>query len=113
MAAPAKVSLTWVVGDDETVQVYIYSDAAGTTPVDISGRTYTLSVATAAGATPTLALTGAVTGASGLVTFTATDTQTATLTAGIGYTFDVNEVSGTNESTLILGTLQAVARVTA
>lgn len=102
----------WCIGDDETVAVYIYSDAAATTPVDVTGRTYTLSVATARGATPVLALTGTVTGASGLVTFTATDTQTTALTAGT-YVFDVVEVSGSNESTIILGTVAVGERVTA
>lgn len=112
MAAPANIALQWTRGDDETVQVYIYSDAAATTPVDITGRTYTLSVATTAGATPALALTGTVTGASGLVSFTATDTQTTALTAG-PYQWDVVEVSGTSESTILLGALTLVERVTA
>ena len=102
----------WYIGDDETVAVYIYSDAAATTPVDITGRTYTLSLATAAGATPALALTGTVTGASGLVSFTATDTQTTALTAGT-YTYDVNEVSGTTESTIMIGAVVVQSRVTA
>lgn len=109
----AQVTLDpWHIGDDETVSVYIYSDAAATTPVDITGRTYTLSLATSAGTTPALALPGTVTGASGLVTFTATDTQTTALTAG-NYAFDVVEVSGSTESTIILGTVQVDARVTA
>lgn len=112
MAAPAPADLTFVIGDDETVLLYITSDSAGVTPVDITSRTYTLSIATAKGATPTLALTGSVTGASGLVTFTATDTQTAALTAG-SWVFDINEVSGSSESTLVLGALTVTARVTA
>lgn len=105
MASPAAANLTWVIGDDEIVQVTICSDADGLVPVDITGRTYTLSV-------DTLALSGSVTGASGLVTFTATDTQTAAMTAGT-HPFDVVEVSGSTESTLILGRIVVVARVTA
>lgn len=112
MASPAKADLVWVIGDDEITTLTITSDSAGTTPVDISGRTYTLSVATSAGATPALALSGSVTGASGLVTFTATDTQTGGLTAG-PYVFDIVEVSGSTESTLVLGSVQVVTRVTA
>lgn len=111
MAAAVNLE-TWYIGDDETVSVYVYSDAAATVPVDITGRTYTLSLATAAGVTPALALTGTVTGASGLVTFTATDTQTSALTAGT-YAYDVNEVSGSNESTIIRGTVVVQTRVTA
>lgn len=111
MAAPADVPLQWTRGDDETVTVYIYSDA-GVTPVDITGRTYTLSVATAYGATPALALTGTVTGASGLASFTATDTQTTALT-GTAYVYDVVEVSGTAESTILRAALTVTDRVTA
>lgn len=105
MASPAAVHLTWVAGDDEIVQVTICSDADGLVPVDITGRTYTMSV-------DALALAGAVTGGSGLVTFTATDTQTTAMDVGT-YPFDVVEVSGSTESTLILGWLVVVARVTA
>ena len=112
MASPVTIRMSWTRGDDEIVQVYIYSDAAATTPVDITGRTYTLSVALSAGATPVLALSGTVTGASGLVVFTATDTQTTALSVST-YVFDVVEVSGTDESTIILGPLSVVDRVTA
>lgn len=109
MASPAPADLTWVIGDDETVLLYITSDAAGATAVDITGRTYTLSVATAKGATPTLALSGSVTGASGLVTFTATDTQTETLTEG-SWVFDIVEYAP-SESTLVLGPMTVTKRV--
>lgn len=112
MASPAGAPLQWVIGDDETVELHIFSDRAGTVPVDISGRTYTLSLARERGTTATLTLTGVVTGSSGLVTFTATDTQTAALTEGV-YAYDIVEVSGTNESTLVLDTITAVERVTA
>lgn len=103
---------TWYIGDDERVDVYIYSDAAATTPVDITGRTYTLSVATARGVTPALAISGTVTGASGLTSFSVTDTQTTAQTAGT-YVYDVNEVNGTSESTILIGTVVIAARVTA
>ena len=110
MASPAAPKLTLVRGDDETVLVYIDSDNAST-PVNITGRTYTMSIGTP-GSTPLLSASGTVTGASGLVQFDFTDTQTATLT-GSEYTYDVVETSGSTESTLILAALKVVARVTA
>ena len=109
MAAPASPKLTMVRGDDETVLVYIDSDA-NSTPIDISGRTYTMSIGVP-GSTPLLSVAGSVTGASGLVTFDFTDTQTATL-VGSGYTYDVVQVTSGAESTLCLAALSVVARVT-
>ena len=110
MATPAAPRLTFVRGDDETVLVYIDSDALET-PVNITGRTYTMSIGVP-GSTPLLSASGTVTGASGLVQFAFTDTQTATLT-GSEYSYDVVEASGGAEPTLILGRLSVVARVTA
>ena len=110
MASPAAPKLTLVRGDDETVLVYIDSDNAST-PVNITGRTYTMSIGVP-GSTPVLSVSGSVTGASGLVQFDFTDTQTATLT-GAEYTYDVVQVASGAESTLILGRLSVVARVTA
>ena len=101
----------WYIGDDETVQVYLYSDTALTAPVDITGRTYTMSVAVDKGSTPVLTLTGTVTGASGLVSFAVTDTQTTALAAGT-YVYDVVEVSGSAESTIIDGRVSVRTRVT-
>lgn len=112
MARPAAVPITWVAGDDESVSITICSDADGETPVNITGRTYAMTVAATRGASASLSLTGAVTGASGLVVFTATDTQTTTLGAG-SYWYDVVETSGTSETTLLLAPLEVVARVTA
>ena len=110
MATPAAPRLTMVRGDDETVLVYIDSDN-NQTPVNITGRTYAMSIGIP-GSTPVLSVSGTVTGASGLVQFDFTDTQTATL-AGSEYTYDVVETSGSAESTLILAALKVVARVTA
>ena len=94
MAKPANVPLTFVAGDDETVSVTIASDTEGTVPVNITGRTYAMSIAATRGGTVLLTTSGTVTGASGLVVFTFTDTQTATLTVG-AYAYDVVETSGT------------------
>lgn len=113
MTRPAAVPLYWVAGDDETVSITICSDADGVVPVDITGRTYALTIAAERGATALLTLTGTVTGASGLVVFTATDTQTGTTLGAGSYWYDVVETSGSSETTLLLSTLDVVARVTA
>ena len=110
MASPASPKLTFVRGDDETVLLYVDSDA-NSTPVDITGRTYVRSIGVP-GATPLLAITGSVTGASGLVTFTITDTQTETLVAD-GYSYDIVQTTSGVESTLILASVAVLARVTA
>jgi hypothetical protein len=112
MATPAQVPLTFVAGDDEQVRVTITSDAAGVVPVDITGRTYTMSIAAYAGGTVLASDSGTVTGASGLVVFDFTDTVTAALPT-TGCVYDVVEVSGSSESTLMLGQLSVLARVTA
>jgi len=112
MATPAQVPLTFVAGDDEQVRVTITSDADGLVPVDITGRTYTMSIAAAAGSTVLASDAGTVTGASGLVVFDFTDTVTAALPTP-GCTYDVVEVSGSSESTLMLGSLTVITRVAA
>ena len=94
----------FVAGADETAAYYVYTDAAATAPLDITGRTYRLDICTVEGATPSLSLTGTVTGASGLVTFTATDTQTAALALGT-YVYAVWETSGTNTTPIVVGAL--------
>jgi len=106
----------FVKGDDETVLVNIDSDN-NETPVVITGRTYVASLGTAStsGAGYTVVATGscAVTGASGLVTITFTDTQTDALVAGTTYYLDLVETASSAESTLIVSPVQCIARVTA
>ena len=109
MASPASPKFTFVRGDDETVIVQIDSDDAGTA-VDITGRTYVMSVGTAG--TPVEAATGTVVGATGTVTFAFTDTQTTALTAD-QYSYDVVETASGAESTIMLGSIDMRARVTA
>ena len=108
MATPASPRLTFVRGDDETVLVYIDSDA-NETPVNITGRTYVMSIGTPS--TPLVSASGTVTGASGLVQFDFTDTQTEALTVA-ECSYDVVQTAGSAESTLILGRLSVVDRVT-
>jgi hypothetical protein len=94
----------WTCGADEDFTIYNWQDAARTDPLPITGRTYRLDVSATPGDTPALSLSGTVTGASGLVTFSATDTQTAALTPGT-YVYAVWETSGTKTSPIQVGTL--------
>tara|TARA_R110000868_G_scaffold197925_1_gene444174 strand:+ start:349 stop:681 length:333 start_codon:yes stop_codon:yes gene_type:complete len=110
MAAPANPKLTFVRGDDESVLLYIDSDALST-PVNITGRTYVMSIGVP-GSTPIITDAGTVTGASGLVQFDFTDTQTDLL-VGSGYSYDVVQTASGDESTLLLGALTVVTRVAA
>ena len=112
MAAPAAVPLTFVRGDDETVQVYLTSDSAGLVPIDISGRTYVMSIALTAGGTVVTSDAATVTGASGLATFVFAQAATDLLTAS-EYVYDVVETSSGSESTIMLGKLSVLAGVTA
>ena len=114
MAKPAAPPLTFVAGDDETVIVGVTSDAAGTTAVDITGRTYVLSIATAPGVTPVASAAGTVDGPAGEVSFTFAAAVTALLVAtGGSYTYDVVETASGAESTLILAPLSVQVGVTA
>ena len=110
MAAPANPKLAFVRGDDETVLLYIDSDALST-PVNITGRSYVMSIGVP-GSTPITSNAGAVTGASGLVTFDFTAAQTATL-VGSGYSYDVSQTSSGAVSTLIIAALTVATRVAA
>jgi len=113
MAKPAAIDITLIIGDDETVQVTICSDAAGAVPVDINGRTYEASIAATPGGAVVDTFTTAVSGdgSTGVVTLTLTDTETAALTAGV-YSWDLVETNGTAETTLILGYCTIQERVT-
>jgi hypothetical protein len=112
MATPGKRDITFVKGDDYTHVITITSD--GSTPIDITGRTYTAMIrrdkeATGtADATITCTLT---TPASGILTLTMTDTVTDALTAR-RYWWDLQEVSGTTTTTILSGTANVIQDVT-
>lgn len=110
MAVPARPALTFVAGDDETFILTICSDAAGTVPVNITGRTYVMSIATQSSATVVASDTGTVVGASGQVTFNFTAATTAGL-AIVAHTYDVVETASGLPSTLIIGPLTVMAGV--
>jgi len=106
MARPAAPPLWFVTGDDETVIVQIDSDANGT-PVDITGRTYIMSIDT-----PTVSdETGTVEGPDGTVTFVFASATTDAITPG-AYRYEVVETASGAESTLMLGLVTVVAGVT-
>ena len=112
MATPGKRDITFVKGDDYTHVITITSD--GSTPIDITGRTYTAMIRQekddtgTAYATITCALT---TPLSGVLTLTMTDTITAALTAG-RYWWDLQEVSGSTTTTILAGAATVLQDVT-
>ena len=101
---PAKQNLTIVIGDDEAVEFVMTSD--GTTPINITGRSYFLQIRQDPDTTgtPDVDFTCTVpTGTDGKVVCLATDTQTSALVATRAYSWSLLEVSGSVESTLVLG----------
>ncbi len=112
MAKPASPRLTFVRSDDETCIVVITSDAAGLVPVDITGRTYVMSIALFPGETPVTSATGTVVGATGTVTFSFPEAKTVLLTGSL-YWYDVVETASGDESTIILAQLTVLTGVTA
>ena len=111
MAAPGIQNLTFVRGDTETVQVTMTSD--GTTPVDITGRTYAAQMRTtpdiaAISATATCSITDA---ANGVMNASFTATSTATLDPGYYY-WDLQETNGATVTTVLQGTVNVLPDVT-
>jgi len=111
VAAPAQPRLTFVRGDGETVQLLIASDAAGVVPVDLTGRTYTMSIGTTLPSV-VVAKSGTVTAASGLVSFVFAAADTTLLIAS-SYDYEIVETYAAIPSTLVLTTLTVLAAVTA
>ena len=111
MAAPARQDLTITRGDTETIAVTITTD--GTTPVNISGRTYASQMRTtpdiaAIAATATCTITDAAAGELSAV-FSAT--ATAALDPGMYY-WDLQENASGTISTILSGTVTVLADVT-
>lgn len=117
---PAHFAIPVVRGDDVSRVWELYVSLAGfqgdtvTTPLDLTGRTYTSSIAVSKGGpvvtTPTCTVTDA---ANGLLTWSLTDTQTDQLTSGT-YVFDIVENPGSAaERTIVLGTIKTSGRATA
>jgi hypothetical protein len=116
---PANLTIPVVRGDDVSRLWELFSSYAGfdgattTVELDITGRTYTSTIAASKGgtsvATPTCTVTNA---ALGQLTWALTDTQTDALTAA-RYVFDIVENAGTTtERTIVLGTIVVTGRAT-
>ena len=111
MAVPATQNLTITRGDTETVNVTITTD--GTTPVDITGRTYASQIRSNADST-TIAATltcTLVTPASGTLKAVLSAADSAVLTPGY-YQWDLQENASGVISTILSGTVTVLADVT-
>lgn len=111
MAAPARQDLTITRGDTEVVEVTITTD--GTTPINITGRTYSSQMRTspditAIAITGTCSIVSAVNGQMKVV-FAASDT--ADLDPGYLY-WDLQENAAGVITTILSGTVTVLADVT-
>lgn len=102
MAAPASHGLVLTQGDTLQVTWTLCSDAAGTTPIDITGRTYALKVKNSAGSTVLTATCTVPTGTDGRVVCTASAATTAAVAAGV-YSYDLEETSSGVVATIVAG----------
>lgn len=111
MAIPATRNIKIYRGDTEIVNVTITSD--GTTPVDVTGRTYTAQVRyTVDAASPAATFSCVITNAAaGQVQLTLSSAATTSLTAGTAY-WDFQETNGSVVSTLIAGKCTILPDVT-
>ena len=111
MAQPADQDLTITRGDTETLIVTITTD--GSTPVDITGRTYSSQIRTQQDSTTIKAsFTCTVTnGAAGQVTCVLSATSSAALSAGL-YFWDLQETASGTVSTILAGNITVLADVT-
>jgi len=111
MAQPADQDLTITRGDTETLVVTITTD--GSTPVNITGRTYASQIRTQQDSTTIKAsFTCTVTsGAAGEVTCVLSSTSSAALSAGL-YFWDLQETASGVVSTILAGTVTVLADVT-
>jgi hypothetical protein len=110
MAQPADQDLTITRGDTETIVVTITSD--GSTPINITGRTYIAQIRTSPDNTTVKAsFTCTVTSAAnGQVTCTLSATDSATLPVGIAY-WDLQETASGVVSTILSGNVTVLADV--
>lgn len=111
MAVPADQDLEITRGDTETIVVTVTSD--GSTPINITGRTYTAQIRSIPdSSTVKASFTCAVTnGSGGVVTCTLAAADSALLSAG-NYFWDLQENASGVISTLLSGTVTVLADVT-
>jgi hypothetical protein len=111
MPAPATQDLTITRGDTETVVVNLTSD--GTTPINVTGRTYTAQLRT----TPDISIVSAsftctvTNGANGQITCVLAPAVSALLSPGYYY-WDLQENASGAISTLLSGMVTVLADVT-
>ena len=111
MAAPARQDLTITRGDTETVYATMTID--GSTPIDITGRTYAAQLRTK----PDISIISAsftctvTNGAAGEVTCTMSATDSAELDPGYYY-WDLQENASGVISTILAGQVTVLADVT-
>ena len=111
MAAPVTQDLTITRGDTETVVLVSTTD--GSTPINITGRTYTAQLRTS----PDISIISAsftcnvTNGAAGEVTCVLSAASTALLDPGYYY-WDLQENASGTISTLLSGTVTVLADVT-
>lgn len=111
MAAPATQNLTITRGDTETIVATMTTD--GTTPIDVTGRTYTSQMRLSPDEI-TIAATATCTvsnGPAGQVTVVYSATDTATLLPGFYY-WDLQETASGVVTTVLAGTVNVLADVT-
>lgn len=111
MAVPADQDLTITRGDTETLVVTLTSD--GTTPINITGRTYTAQIRSTPDSSTVKASFSCVVGSgpSGIVTCTLTAVDSSLLSAG-NYFWDLQENASGVISTLLSGTVTVLPDVT-
>lgn len=111
MAQPAPQDLTITRGDTETLVVTITTD--GSTPVNITGRTYRAQIRQKKDAS-TIAASFTCTvsnGSAGQLTCTLSATSSAALSAGL-YFWDLEETASGVVSTILAGDVTVLADVT-
>ena len=111
MAQPADQDLTITRGDTETIVVTLTTD--GTTPIDITGRTYRAQIRSTQDSTTIKAsFTCTVTsGPNGQVTCVLAAVDSATLSSGLYY-WDLEETASGVVSTILAGNVTVLADVT-
>lgn len=113
MAGPASPSRPLVIYVGDTLSFTVTSTTDGTTPIDITGRTYAMKVRAASDSTTVLATaTCQVTdAANGVVTCSIPAATTAALTAGVAVA-DLEETNGATVTTLVRWKVDIVQDVT-
>ncbi len=111
MAKPATQNLTIVRGDTDTIIVNLTSD--GSTPINITGRTYRAQIRTEKDSgTIAASFTCTVTNAAlGQVTCVLSAVSSSGLTPGINY-WDFEETNAGVVTTILAGTVNVLADVT-